>query len=338
MAVATANFFEQPAPFLFTKILIALFIAWVALFLILLPLFRIARYHKTMATGSDSSVEQRDVYERSFGTFLLAILAVAALESLPGLLDTFHERLVATELGWPALASAIAAATAVFSMVPRLLSALGKNVVQKLAFVAVGILGFLPPLLFILFVADFIVFSPPRDWIRPLELAGWLFPAGILAAVVLGLLLRAFRPRRDWRSIALLLVGALLLSVLGMYADYRVSNCCLYGASSHLDDALLDLKKRPATLTDLVEDVAGQPGQNLSNVGEWLDRNRAHMAMKRDFFSQHSPVYFDVDDKPIIDEEFLNEYLEYRDEKLDLPHDLRNEQTSGDRPPSRLDF
>lgn len=312
LAVAAANFFNKPAPFILAKVLLALFVLWVLFFLVLTPVFRIARYRKSMSTGSDSSVEQRDIYERSFGGLLLAILAVAGLESLPGLLDIFHGAVFEADVGWPTVASAIAAATAALSVVPKILSVLGKGIARKIALGAIGILGFALPLLFVLFVADFIVFSPPRDWTEDLKVAGYAFPAAIFLTVGLGMALRTFKLKKDAFPIAMLLIGALGLLGIGIYADDKVEKCCLGESNaSHLTEALVELKQRPAELHALIEDVAAHPGVLLADIEEWLDGNRAHLTMKRDFFRQPPPIRIEDDEISVDDA-----YREYRAKKI----------------------
>jgi hypothetical protein len=311
LAVAAANFFGKPAPFLLTKILLALFIGWVVLFVVLPPVYRIIRYRTSTLTGSDSSVKERNIYELSFGGLLLAIVAVAGLESLPFMLDSFHVAVFESDVGWPSITSAIVAATTAFSLVPRMLAILGKGVTRRIAVFAIGMLGLLLPLLFVLFVADFIVFSSPRDWTEPLEWAGWLFPVGIIVTVGIGWLLRAFR-REDAVPIGGLIIGAIVLLGLGKYVDDRVLECCLGTENAaHLDAALVELKQHPAELQALIKDVVGHPGPELAQIDQWLENFEAHVELKRDFFRR--PLEIEIEDGRY---EGTDAYREYRADKI----------------------
>jgi hypothetical protein len=49
-------------PFRVTLTILALAVAWILLFPILMPLFKIFSYERSLKTGSESSVKQRDFY------------------------------------------------------------------------------------------------------------------------------------------------------------------------------------------------------------------------------------------------------------------------------------
>ena len=99
-------------------------VLWILLFPVAMPLFKIFKYQKSLETGSESSIRQRDLYERSFGGVLIAIIAVAALESMPWALEYLHELTHEEHLDWPGMLAALAGALVLLSGSDKLLSVL----------------------------------------------------------------------------------------------------------------------------------------------------------------------------------------------------------------------
>lgn len=166
-----------------TITVLVLAVAWTLLFALGTPIFRMQRYRTTVATGSDSSVKARDLYERSFGAFLLALFTVFAFESLATLSAGFHQTLASW--GWPAFGAMAAISVAILSAADTLLSALG-GAIRKLAIVLIGVLGALVPVVVILLTAEFLRHSPPFGDLSLIAFASAQLPLGILLALVLG--------------------------------------------------------------------------------------------------------------------------------------------------------
>ncbi|UCF21043.1 MAG: hypothetical protein JSU87_06555 [Gemmatimonadota bacterium] len=281
LAVAAAHFFGVPSlwridpPFLLTKLLLGLFAAWILVFLLLTPFFRIARYQTSRATGSDSSVKLRDRYERSFGAFLLAILAAAALESLPVLLTAVHERLYVRGVGWPTLASTFGAAAVVFSMAPKILSVLGKGVTRSLAMAAVGAIGVVVPLSVVLFAAHFLVYGPRVDWTIWALFVSIALPVGIFGALVLGFFLRAWS-LKDYGVLLVLLIASLVLSHQLSRAD-RAVLLRFVDNQAHSDAMAVAMLSQPEDL-DIFGQAAlaqayggGDPGPQLQSLRHFAE-------------------------------------------------------------------
>ena len=149
-----------------------------------------------MATGSDSSVESRDEYERSFGALLILIIGCAAFETAAYVMPSFHTghaQLWSKLQGHGLQAFAITAGLVI--LVGGANEALFKEsgLGKKVGMLLVGILGMLIPLLVVLSVADFLIFRPPTEvqtvyTFRGIQLAFlWL-----VAALVVGSLSLAF--------------------------------------------------------------------------------------------------------------------------------------------------
>jgi hypothetical protein len=173
-------------PFLLTPIVAAATLLYFFLFPILIRLFKVYWQDKSLETGTDSNVKLRDKFERSFAYFLLAILAVAAVESLPLLTHHFHQW---RGNGWRDMAGATLGGSAIMALsgAGKLLSILGP-LKRRIAIAAAGVLGLVLPLLVVLYVTEFLVY--PTAGTAPSWL-GWvvviipgLLALGLLAALV----------------------------------------------------------------------------------------------------------------------------------------------------------
>ncbi len=169
-------------PYIFTPWVACVAAFYFFVFPIVIRLFKVQTHNKSLETGRESSVKKRDWFERSFGGFLVAVLAMATIETLPLLVHLFHEvkegkGLVATVAGGTSIIAASAAG--------KLISMLGKAK-QKIAMVLIGLLGLILPLLVVLYVTDYLVYGEAG---YPFGL-GWLLvlPAVLVVGVFLALI------------------------------------------------------------------------------------------------------------------------------------------------------
>ena len=177
--------------------------AWILLFPIASMLGRISGYQKSLASGSDSSVESRDHYERTFALALLLVLGVAVLDLLPRLVASYQwarEYYRIAELPWKTYITVATAALASLSAAPKLLKML-RGAWQKLAVAVIGLGGVLAPLLVIVVVTDLILAAKPdpndtRSGYLALLLvvAPLVYVLGILSVMVFGFFKKTFRP------------------------------------------------------------------------------------------------------------------------------------------------
>ena len=207
--LAYSHHWMREHPFLLTSWVLACAVAWILLFPVLVPLFRIFSHNRSLETGSDSSVEQRSSYERSFGALLLAAIAVAALESLPWVLEFVHDRIQLGEVSWKVGLVTTAGGLVLMSGAGRLLSILG-GTKKQLAIVLIGILGLLIPLIAVLSVTDYLLYGLPPS--RSLMYSPLAVPIvaviAIPVAVIVGLRRKAFSNRREiFAVVGLGLVG-----------------------------------------------------------------------------------------------------------------------------------
>ena len=250
IALSLAHNWMLDHPFRLTLGALALAVAWILIFPALTPLFEIVTYKRSLQTGSESSVIQRDRCERSFGTLLLAVLCVAAIESLPRALVYLHDLIHLQHLGWKGPAAAISAILAFFSSAGKLLSVLG-GFKKKAAMVVIGVVGLLVPLIVILYAMDFLVYSlPPSPLVMysPLivPLVGVL---GIAVAIPLGLWQRTFTRKELFAVLGLLVVAsAVVVTVIDASQDDRKMTAARLAT---LDDKLEGLSEIASQSEDL---------------------------------------------------------------------------------------
>jgi hypothetical protein len=197
---------------LLTLWMLACATGWILLFPVLTMLTKIARYQKSLASGSDSSVVSRDRYERSFAYALLLVLGVALLDLLPHIVSFYHYRLN-VGLPWREYLAAATVAMGSLSAAPKLLHVL-TGVWRKLAIAVIAVGGVVAPLFVIVVVSDFLIF-PDLKSTKGIDVGQVLaliiivtpFPyvLGIACAGVIGLFKRAFSGREYWRLLLLLL-------------------------------------------------------------------------------------------------------------------------------------
>lgn len=188
VSFAIAWWYQSADTYVITFRMLILAAAVVLLYPLLTPLWNIFRHRRRLETGSDSSVKPRSQLEQLFGILLLAILGVAAFESLAAVLEPFHKLVYESDIRWEGFLSMMAAALAIFASTDKLLSVLG-GIARKLAMVTIGLLGVLVPLFFILLVSDYLVFNPPK-WTDNVFLSTFLIPMiMILTTFIAGLML-----------------------------------------------------------------------------------------------------------------------------------------------------
>jgi hypothetical protein len=261
--VAMLHVLPEAPGFHITRWVLVAAVAAVVLFPFGASLLKIRSYRRSLGTGTDSSVKLRDRWERWFGGILILIVAVAAFEALPAFLDRFHFWAYERGLRWPELASVMGAVLAVYSVSDKLLSVMG-GAARKVALAAIGALGLLVPLLVVLFVADFLVFTRPAwHWTELPLLAASFLALGIALVLLLGLVTRAFS-RKDffWVSVLLVLsIGLIWLvsEVDDLYFEWSQD------AEVELDKATRDLSTRKE-FEALTQDVEKRPGPGFAQL------------------------------------------------------------------------
>ena len=272
IGLAYSHHWMREHPFRVTFGVLGLAAAWILLFPLAVPIFRIAAYNRSVETGSESTVKQRDLYERSFGALLLAGLAAAALEFLPWALEFFHDRLQLAGLGWQGGLATASAGLALLGGANRLLSALD-GVKQKAAMVLVGILGLLVPLIVILTATDYLLYGLPPTFL-------WMFSplavsvvgiVGITIGILLGLRRRAFRTSEVFAVLGLLALGVLLA-----VAVVVLSALALVKGFEHSDDLErnLDQLEEMAAQFENVTDKQGMTPEVVELVDAFVSARR----------------------------------------------------------------
>ncbi len=255
IGLAYAHHWMLAHPFRLTLGVLGFGIAWILIFPVLVPLFKITTYRRSLETGNESSVRQRDLYERSFGAIVLGILGAAALESLPWTLEFIHDQLHQGPLGWHGGLATVSAGLALLGSANRLLSALS-GAKKTVAMVLVGLLGLLVPLTVILYTTDFLIYSlPPSPSVgySPL-LVPVIGVLGILIAIPLGLGRRSFT-RTEFLAVA----GLLVLGSTLVLATIKVSRAARTTTAAELDT--LDATLQPITeIASHFGTVADRPG------------------------------------------------------------------------------
>jgi hypothetical protein len=215
---------------------LVLAVAWILLFPLVTMFGRIAGYQKSLASGSDSSVESRDRYERTFALALLLVLGVAVLDLLPRLVAAYQwarEHYKIAEVPWKTYLAVATAAMASLSAAPKLLKMLS-GAWQKLAVVVIAFGGVLAPLLVIVVVTELILDAKPDPYdTRSSYLALLLFFApvvyvlGILGVMVFGFFKKTFSGRDYFRlsvlAVCIIVIHAVVIAALyGIYQEVKV--------------------------------------------------------------------------------------------------------------------
>ena len=211
IGLAYSHHWLRSHPFYLTFGVLGIACAWVLAFALSVPILRVVLHNRSVETGSDSTVRQRDRYERSFGVLLLAAGVAFALESLPWLLEFFHDRLELGAVTWPGTLSLAGIGLAALSGANQLLSLLS-GVRKQVVMLLVGALGLLIPVLVVVAVTDYLLYGLPPSFlwmISPLAVpvAGAI---GLVITIVLGVRRRAFLRRELAAVIGLFAVSVAL--------------------------------------------------------------------------------------------------------------------------------
>lgn len=201
---------------------LAAVLAWIFLFPVAMLLTKIARYQRSLASGSDSSVRSRDLYEQTFAIALLLLLAVVVIELLPFLVRHYHKLRLAYggDLPWKEYLGGATLGLGSLSAAPKLINAL-KGWGKKLAIVAVALIGVLLPLLVVVVVADFLLYPPqfgqaddqiaaPMHLQVILAIPPLVYVLGIAIVAILGAISRTFS-RAEYGRLALILLVLVVL-------------------------------------------------------------------------------------------------------------------------------
>lgn len=207
-------------PFYWTRQIVYITAGLLLCITVLLPGFRIFRYKRSLQTGSESTIVERDFLERLFGALLLVIIAIAGLESLPLILESLHNLLNSKEFGLEISLSAIVAAVTILSASHKLLSVLA-GIKKQLAMVAIGVAGFILPLMVILLATEYLLYGKALN--DRYILAPLIFPAALILTVQLAWfymvavwLKRIFRWREILRVQARLMAAYFIMFMLLM--------------------------------------------------------------------------------------------------------------------------
>lgn len=276
IGLAYSHHWMREHPFQVTFGVLGLAAAWILLFPLAVPIFRIAAYNRSVETGSESTVKQRDLYERSFGALLLAALAAAAFEFLPWALEFFHDRLQLAGLGWKGGLATASAGLALLGGANRLLSALD-GVKQKVAMVLVGILGLLVPLIVILSATDYLLYGLPPSllWMFSPLAVSVVGVVGITIGILLGLRRKAFRTSEVFAILGLLALGVVLaVTVVALSALALVKG---FERGDDMERTLQQLEEMAAQFEN-VTDKQGMTPEVVDLIDAFVSARRNSMA------------------------------------------------------------
>ncbi len=236
--------FRVRAPLLFSSLLLAAAGVIVIAYPIVIRMSRVRRYKKALRTGHFSSVKRRDLYERLFGGLLLFMILVAFFETFPLLTALFHSvRQGDVAVAVPTIASMVGLIVGANQVLPRL-----GGWVKSLGIFLVGILGIAIPLLVILFVVEFLVYTDKQallanEWfwyVRPaLMVLPSIFAFLLFMSWVIGL--RSFRLRGHLQLIALFSLMILIVFGVREGAEYIETNWSTYLFTYYIVIAALEI-------------------------------------------------------------------------------------------------
>ncbi len=191
--LALAHHWMLEHPFRMTWWVLGASLGWIVLFVATVPLVRVIRYNQSLLTGAESTVRQRDIYERSFGLLLLLLVAAIAFESLPWVLEAAHDALHLSTFSWQSGIAASAGGLALLSGSSGWLSLL-RGVRKQVALVLVGLLGVLVPLLVVLSATDYLLYGlpPAFGWMLSPLIVPFLGVLSFIVVLVVGMRRRVF--------------------------------------------------------------------------------------------------------------------------------------------------
>ena len=271
-------------PYRLTWWVMRLAIIWVLLFPVTMPLYKIWSYRRSLETGSESSLNKRNGYERSFGGFLFIILLTALLETLPWGLEFLHHVIHREEFDWTSMFASLIAALGLLSASGNILSSL-RGATKKVAAVVIGVLGFLVPVLVILLATEYLVYGlPPGPWMR---LSPLIVPVigvvGILIGMGLGIWRKAFR-RKEIIALAVILLFGVLLS-WGVFVGGTSTERKGDTAIEELQEIIDPLQRVSAELSQIPDDVELDP-EVADLVNEMVIAHRDYQMMNADLVTE----------------------------------------------------
>ena len=169
-----------------TPLVAGLFLFYYLLYPVVIRVFKVLQHDAT--GGNESSVGSRGRYELTFAGLAVLVGLTAAIESMPILLHTFHQlKDIGVVRG---VVASIAGGSSVIALTlfGRLMQQFA-GLTRKLVMVAVGLLGMLLPLIFVLYVAETLVWEwhaltvADPEW-KVLALFVGLVVGGVLASGV----------------------------------------------------------------------------------------------------------------------------------------------------------
>lgn len=272
MVLAFFHHSMRAHPFILTLGVLGVAVVWILSYPVTIPLFKIAAYKRSVETGSESSVKQRDLYERTFGFLLFVIIAGAALESLPWALEFFHDLSQQGKLTWQSGLATASAGLALLSGSNALLSALS-GFKKQVAMVLIGILGLLVPLIVILSATEFLLYGEPPEgfWVFSPLAVPVVGVGAILVALIVGLRGRAFT-NKEKRAVVGLLIGSLVLIPAVLFLS---SIAVFYIEKSLIElDGKLQKIREVASQFESVANKQEMTPEVAELVGQFVNANR----------------------------------------------------------------
>ncbi len=270
--VAAFHHWMLAHPFVLTATSAGVMLAWVLFSPAVLQLFRVAAFTRSIETGNESSVKQRDLYERSFGAPLAVIVLVAALELEPWILEFIHSHLLPGRTGWPSGVAVVSAGLATLGVANPLLSVLS-GFKRQLAMAAVGLLGLLIPLAVVLSAVDFLLYGvPPSElWALSPLVVPVLGIVMFAVALVLGFRRRAFTRTETGIGVAIL-AASLVFAAGAVLAHFEVAKSS-EKSQDRLEDALTKVHELAAHMGTVSNRAALAP-EAVSLVDELAHAGR----------------------------------------------------------------
>ena len=224
----TVAFFDGSnwaSAFMVTGLVAAAGVFYFFAFPVVVRVFKVLSYERRKGdpaklAASESSVKSRDLFERTYGGALVAVLGVAAIEILPILLYAFHH-FTHSHIRGVFAGIAGGASMVALTVVGKLLARF-KGAARTVVIWIVGVIGLLLPLLLILYVTEGLVWT----WTGSMPWPAWLVPALFVGLLVGGgLASLVAKSKRLWLVALSGLVGILVGIGVVLFFGW------LYGAS-----------------------------------------------------------------------------------------------------------
>ncbi len=241
---------------------------WIVLSPIVTRLWNIFRLQNTLAMGSSSSVKIRDVFERSFGGFLVVTAGVAAIEGLSFFLDDFHYWVNESNWGGPEIVSIGTVSAGLFATAGRILPRLGGKA-RSAAILLVGLVGVLVPVLIVMFLANFFAFGGPTARLSLyVAIAGFILSAIIAVGFLLVLWTGAFRLQENLIAAIILTVALVTFGAFAVAADNAIAE------DAKLQARLLVLDLSRTTRNRTLDTEITRPSIEIDSLAAFNDYSR----------------------------------------------------------------